>query len=255
MGKLDKKKFRKEAQREKDFLEEKDPFHDFEGSKSELFLLRLSHFAKKNRRSILIASFAVIVGLLAFISISEYGNYRNTRSTKAIEALEETFAKNSGLSTDKKIESYKKLSSDFNSQTSKLRISKALSDLYAKKQDYKNAAEHIEEASNFIKGLPEMEAYYLYIAATYREKTKEKEKAIELYSQAVAKIKTNREIPSFKAWALFHKARLQYNIGKKKEALEILKQVLQVDTKLPSPKLYQVKKIATYLLIKINKGP
>lgn len=254
MGKLDRKKIRSEVRKEKEAQEEKDPFHDFEGTKSELALLKFSRFLGQNRKNFFIGAFAIIVGMIAFISIAEYNDYRNERATRAIEALEDKLQKDSGSTVDKKITAYQKLFTDYGSGQLQLRVGKVLADLYAEKGEYKKAAEQLEKVTTGINDLPEIKAYYFYLCGNFREKAGQKEKALTNFQSAAALVKTNREVPSFKAWSFFQSGRLKYELGKKKEALKDLQKSLEADSKMPDPSLYEVKKLATYLILKINRG-
>ena len=77
---------------------------------------------------------------------------------------------------------------------------------------------------------------------------------MENYSIASSIIGSNRETPSFAAWLHFHIGRLQIAGGKKEEGLKELKKVLDSDSTSTDPALKKVRTLATYLILKTNKG-
>ncbi|MCB1156593.1 MAG: hypothetical protein KDK45_03750, partial [Leptospiraceae bacterium] len=201
--KFDRKKHRDELYYKHQEEKEQDPFKDFEGPRSELYLLKFSHFMSKYRKNIVIGILGFFLVIIFILSFFEVQRHRENSATLAIEELELKLEKESTLDINNKIQMYEKFRSEYSVASADLRSAKTLSDLLAEKGEFKKAAELLEKASTSINQPVELKAFYLYIAASHRESAGDTKVAQQNYNTVVQLIGKNREMPVFQAWSLY----------------------------------------------------
>ncbi|MBK8395192.1 MAG: hypothetical protein IPL26_08100 [Leptospiraceae bacterium] len=251
MAKFDRKKFREE-QFKKTRVEYNDPLENFEGSKTDLLFLKFSRFFSRNRTQFFIGIGIFIVAIVTIVAVGEYLDYRMNQATIQIEKVEKKHAKNFSLDTKTKIQEYESLLANYSSKESKLRIYKRISDLHVEAFEFSKAADYLEKAAELVGDSKEIKAYYYYVAGSHREQSKDNKLALQNYAKAASLVATNRETHSLSAWAHYQTGRLRLLNGEKEAAIKDLNKVLDIDSE--ASDMAEVKKLATYLLIKANKG-
>ena len=246
MAKFDRKKFREEQFKKSQQVEYNDPLENFEGSKTELLFLKFSRFFAKHRSQFFIGIGVFIAAIVTVVAVGEYLQYRTNQATIQIEKVEKRHAKNFSTDTNQKIKDYEALLDKYSSKEAKLRIYKRISDLQVE------AADYLEKAAELIADSKEIKAYYYYVAGSHREKAKDNKLALEDYTKASSLLANNRETHSLSAWTYYQTGRLRLLNGEKEAAIKDLNKVLDIDSE--ASDMSEVKKLATYLLIKANKG-
>jgi tetratricopeptide (TPR) repeat protein len=252
MAKFDRKKFREEQFKKSQQVEYNDPLENFEGSKTELLFLKFSRFFAKHRSQFFIGIGVFIAAIVTVVAVGEYLQYRTNQATIQIEKVEKRHAKNFSTDTNQKIKDYEALLDKYSSKEAKLRIYKRISDLQVEAFDFTKAADYLEKAAELIADSKEIKAYYYYVAGSHREKAKDNKLALEDYTKASSLLANNRETHSLSAWTYYQTGRLRLLNGEKEAAIKDLNKVLDIDTE--ASDMSEVKKLATYLLIKANKG-
>ena len=124
--------------------------------------------------------------------------------------------------------------------------------MYVEAFDFAKAADYLEKTADLVSDSKEIKAYYYYVAASHREKTKDNKLALENYSKAANLLTNNRETHTLSAWTYYQSGRLRLANGEKEAAIKDLNKVLDIDSE--ASDMAEIKKLATYLLIKANKG-
>ncbi len=251
MAKFDRKKFREE-QFKKSQVEYNDPLDNFEGSKTELLFLKFSRFFARHRSQFFIGIGVFIAAIVIVVAVGEYLQYRTNQATIQIEKVEKKHAKNFSADTNQKIKDYEALLEKYSSKEAKLRIFKRISDLHVEAFEFGKAADYLEKAAELITDSKEVKAYYYYVAGSHREKTKDNKLALDDYTKASALLANNRETHALSAWTYYQTGRLRLLNGEKEAAIKDLSKVLDIESE--ASDMAEVKKLATYLLIKANKG-
>lgn len=251
MAKFDRKKFREE-QFKKSQVEYNDPLDNFEGSKTELLFLKFSRFFARHRSQFFIGIGVFIAAIVIIVAVGEYLQYRTNQATIQIEKVEKKHAKNFSADTNQKIKDYEVLLEKYSSKEAKLRIFKRISDLHVEAFEFGKAADYLEKAAELIDDSKEIKAYYYYVAGSHREKTKDNKLALDDYSKASSLLANNRETHTLSAWTYYQTGRLRLLNGEKEAAIKDLSKVLDIESE--ASDMAEVKKLATYLLIKANKG-
>ncbi|MBE7412060.1 MAG: hypothetical protein L6Q54_05490 [Leptospiraceae bacterium] len=251
MSKFDRKKFREDLQRKAAEGPIEVPSGDL--SSVEIFFHKLSVFIKRNRIQVFSAILGIVVVIVLIISITEYIKYRENVATVEIEKIEKKHLQNPLIDIKDKIKDYEKYQKDFTLEKPFLRSSKVLSELYAKNGEFSKAAIALESAGKKIEDSKEIKAYYFYIAGNYRERANEMKEALQNYGISNSLL-TPKDTPSFSAWSLYSTARLKLLTGDKEGAKKDLAKVLEIDSPEFEENLKSVKELATYLIIKLNKG-
>ncbi|MDX1958399.1 MAG: hypothetical protein SFU98_07485 [Leptospiraceae bacterium] len=256
MAKSDKKKLREELFLKKKLAEVSvDPYADFTGTKTELAFLKLSDFMAKNRFKVFATLLILAVIMIAFVSIGEYIRSTENKAMIQAEALERKWEKNPTITNDEKIAQMEAFLNEHSSKNTKLLFSKRLGDSYLEKKEFAKAATYYETILSSIEEPKEMKAYFSMIAGNARENAKEFPKAGAHYSRATSLLMNNREANTFYAWALYSSARMKLLQDQKDAAKLELKKILDLEDKQTSgPYLNDVKQLATYLILSINKG-
>jgi tetratricopeptide (TPR) repeat protein len=230
------------------------PYADFQGTKTELFFLKVSGFMSRNRFKVFIGIIAFATILSAIAGFGEVMRYRENKATILAEQLELKFDKNPSLTVDAKIQEMEIFLKEHSAKNTTLRISKRLADAYTEKKDFSKSAILLEKIANTIEEPKEMKAYYFYLAGNARDNAKEPKVALDHFAKANSFLTNNRETPTFQAWTLYSMARMKYQEGQLDSAKADLKKILDIEEKYPGPYLNEVKQLATYLILKINKG-
>lgn len=251
MAKFDRKKYREE-QYKKSLVTYDDPLENFEGSKTELLFLKFSRFFARNRIQFFTGIGAFILIVVGFVVVGEWIQYNTNQATIQIEKLEKAHSKNFSIDTAKKIKDFEDLLKSYSSHDAKLRIYKRISDLYVESFDFVKAADYLEKAADLVNDSKEIKAYYYYVAGSHREKAKDIKLALNDFAKAATLISNNRETLSLSAWTHYQTGRLRLLNGEKDAAIKDLNKVLDIDSE--ANDISEVKKLATYLLIKANKG-
>ncbi|TGK18663.1 hypothetical protein EHO61_09325 [Leptospira fluminis] len=229
-----------------------DPYADLKGAERAFTIF----FAKvgEYRKQVLIGVAILLVTTVAVVGWNEYRADQFRKGTIAVEALEKKFLLNPGIDIAEKIKQYEELSSNYHSESLRIRISKTLGDLYARNGEFAKAGEKLEWAGKKIDELPEIKAYYFYIAGNYRESGGQFPQAESDFDTAVSLLNNRRNVSGFYAWSLYQSGRLKAKNGKKAEAKENLRKVLEQELSSPSDEYKSVRELATYLLVKLNQG-
>jgi tetratricopeptide (TPR) repeat protein len=254
MGKLDRKKFRKELKEKEILAKEENPYEDFEGSPVELFFVRVGNFISQNRVPFFGTIFGILLLIIAIVAWGEFRKYREDNATGDVERLERRHEKNPAVTLDDKIKDYEVFLEQHSTRNTNLRVSKVLADLYAEKKDFSKAAGHMEKAASLATELKEVQTFYYYIAGIYRDGAGESKLALENFQRASTSLGNNKEAPNLSAWIYFHLGRLKVAEGQKESGIADLKKVLDAEAKYEGPALAEVKQLATYLILKTNKG-
>jgi tetratricopeptide (TPR) repeat protein len=252
MAKFDRKKHREELLEKSKQETVKDKYEDFQGTKSELLLLKAGDFILEKRKEFLIGLAIIITIIVGVVGFKEFKEYRINSATEEVEKLDKKIAKNFSLTTANKIQEFEALLNKTSIKDGKLRIYKKLSDLHVQAFELNKAAEYLEKSGELISEPKELKAYYFYIAGNYREQNKEIPKAIENYSKACNFVGNNREIQSLSAWSHYNAGRLKLANGNSEAAIKDLNKVIDIESE--NLDIVEVKKLSTFLLLKLNKG-
>ncbi|MCZ8155970.1 MAG: hypothetical protein O9264_07615 [Leptospira sp.] len=240
-----------DKKREEELRAHQDEFADFQGSKSELYFLKFTHFLARNRKRVFIGLGIAFVILASLIGFFEYRDYRFQKNTVLFEDIQAKHKK-TNATPDIQIADLESFLANQSSGDMDLRVWKDLSRLYAEKANWEKAADYLERAGKKIDTPKEMKAYYFYLAGNYRDNQPDPVKALENFKIASSILETNSEVKSFKAWAFYHTGRLQLASGDKPGAKLSLEKVLKIDGS-DSENLDEVKLLTTYLLLKLGK--
>jgi tetratricopeptide (TPR) repeat protein len=253
MGKSDKRKPR--PQKEKpDYTFPDEELKEEDLGSVERFLINSSKFVQDNRLKVfggISIIFLILGGIVAF---GEYSKYRSSLATLEVEKLEKKFEKNPSVEDNQKILEMESFLKEHTSKNTTLRINKQLMDLYVKKEDYKNAANYAEKIASMIDIPVEIKAYFYYLAANYSENSNEVDRSLSMYEKTSNLISSNKEMNTMNAWTNFHIGRLNYDLGKKEEALNRFKKVLEIEADYMGTSLKKAQQMSTYMILKINKG-
>ena len=252
MSKFDRKKFREEQFKKSVELEVIDKYEDFQGTKTELLLMKTGDFILKHRINFIFGISILVLSVVLFVGIKEFLEYRINNATVEIEKVERKIAKNFNLTTQNKIQEYEKLLQQFSFKEAKLRIYKRLSDLHYESFDLVKASEYLEKSAELIEEPKELKAYYFYIAGTYRETSKDNVLALSDFTKASNFVTNNRETQSLTALCFYQAGRLKLLSGDKEAAQKDFNKVIDIESE--NPEVIEIKKLATFLLIKANKG-
>lgn len=252
MAKFDRKKHREELIEKSKQEIVVDKYVDFQGTKSELLLMKLGDFILDKRKEFLIGLVLIIAIIVSVIGFKEFKEYRINSSTEEIEKLEKKISKNFNLTTQNKIQEFEALLNKTSIKDGKLRIYKKLADLHVQAFEMNKAAEYLEKSGELISEPKELKAYYFYIAGNYREQNKEIPKAIDNFTKATNFVGNNREIQSLAAWSNYQSGRLKLSNGNSEAAIKDLNKVIDIESE--NPDVVEVKKLATFLLLKSNKN-
>ncbi|XDD49317.1 tetratricopeptide repeat protein [Leptospira sp. WS92.C1] len=230
-----------------------DPYADFQGSKLELALIRFFRAVATHIKQVLIGVGVLVVIVLAFVIYIQYQESQFEKGTIALEALDKKFRNNPSIDLKEKIKAYEEVSVQYSSKKLDLRLAKALSDLYSRNGEFQKAADKLEWAGKGIDEPTEIKAYYFYLAGNLREREGNFTLAETNFNTAATLLANTREANGFLAWSLYQTGRLKAKNGKKAEAIESLKKVLDQDIKTPATDYNTVKQYATFLLIQLNQ--
>jgi tetratricopeptide (TPR) repeat protein len=254
MSKFDRKKFREELRKKELEAMEKNPFENFEGSQTELFLLKVSHYIAKNKFIVLGILLSIVLAVAIAIGVDEYLKYKHENAVAEIEKIEKKHSKDPAITLDAKIQDYETFLQTHDSARINIRTFKSLANLYAEKKDFEKASSYMEKAANLASDVAEVQAYLYYSAGNLFEANKNYKKALENYSKASGLTFTNRELPNLNAMIYYSMARMKLEEGQKDAAVQDLKKLLEIEAKYENPVLSEAKQMATYLILKLNKG-
>ncbi|EPG76231.1 hypothetical protein LEP1GSC058_1270 [Leptospira fainei serovar Hurstbridge str. BUT 6] len=229
-----------------------DPYADLKGAERAFTIF----FAKvgEYRKQVLIGVVVLIVTTIAVVGWNEYRADQFRKGTLAVEALEKKFLLNPTIDLADKIKQYEEVAATYHSKSLNIRLSKIIGDLYARNGEFSKAATKLEWAGKEIDELPELKAYFFYIAGNYRESGNQFPEAEADYDTAVSLLNNRRNVAGFYSWSLYQSARLKAKNGKKTEAKENLRKVLEQEISSPSDEYKSVRELSTYLLVKLNQG-
>lgn len=230
-----------------------DPYADFQGSKIELALTKFFRAISFRIKEVLIGAGVVLIVILAVVIYVQYQDSQFEKGTIALEVLEKKFRSNPVVDLKEKIKAYEEISTQYSSKKLELRLAKTLSDLYSRNGEFQKAADKLEWAGKKIEEPTEVKAYYFYLAGNLREREGNLALAETDFSVSANLLANTREANGFLAWSLYQTGRLQAKNGKKTEAIESLKKVLDQEIKTPATDYNTVKQYATFLLIQLNQ--
>ncbi|MCB1142272.1 MAG: hypothetical protein H7A24_00210 [Leptospiraceae bacterium] len=226
---------------------------EVQGTPVELFFINIAKFIEKNRLRVFASVAGIFIVLGGIVAFGEYSRYREELATLEVEKLEKKFTKSPPTDESQKIKEMEDFLKEHSAKNANLRVSKQLIDSYAKKEDYKNAGFYAEKMSGLISEPPEVRAYFHFLAANYYENNKEPELALKQFEKASLLVSSKKDMAVMNAWIYFHTGRLQFDSGKKEEALGNFKKVLELESDHRSY-LEQPQQMSTYMILKINKG-
>jgi tetratricopeptide (TPR) repeat protein len=226
---------------------------EFQGTATELFFIKLSRKIQRNRLQVFAGVAVLFLAFSGVIGYLEYSAYKELKSTERLEEILDSWNSNPLLSVDSKIASMEKFYKDGASGSVHIRTAKILSDLYAIQKNYSKAAELLEKSGKGIEDLREPKAYFFFVAGNYRELANEKDLAIANYEISASLLENLREVPSFKSWTLYHIGRLKLEKGDKNGASASLRKVLSLEPGESQSDLEEVKKLSTFLLLKLSQ--
>jgi tetratricopeptide (TPR) repeat protein len=226
---------------------------DFQGTATELFYIKLTRKIQRKRIQVLAGVGVVFVIFASVVGYLEYSSFKEMKSTEKLELILESWTTNPLIPTKDKISVMENFHANDSSGDVSIRTSKILADLYVQEKDFTKAAELLEASGKKIDPLRESKAYYFFLAGNYRELAGEKDLALGNYETAASLVDALRETPSFKAWALYHVGRLKYEKGDKNGASDSLRKVLTLEPGDVQADLEEVKKLSTFLLLKLSK--
>jgi len=105
-----------------------------------------------------------------------------------------------------------------------------------------------------VKSPKEIKAYFYYLEGNFSEHAGDKKNSLEAYKKALEQINGKKELVVMNSWTLFQVGRLKYDLGDKEGSISDLKKVLELESDQLEFALRQPKLMATYLILKINKG-
>ncbi|MDV6234567.1 hypothetical protein CH379_002860 [Leptospira ellisii] len=230
-----------------------DPYADFQGSRMELVLIKFFRAVSYRIREVLIGAGAILLVVLVAVIYVQYQESQFEKGTIALEALDKKFRANPTIDLKEKIKSYEEVSAQYSSNKLQLRLAKILSDLYSRNGEFQKAADKMEWAGKKIDEPAPVKAYYFYLAGNLREREGNFALAETDFQTSSALLANTREANGFLAWSLYQTGRMQIKNGKKTEAAESLKKVLDQEIKTPASDYNTVKQYATFLLIQLNQ--
>ncbi|WP_078130110.1 hypothetical protein [Leptospira alexanderi] len=230
-----------------------DPYTDFQGSKVELALIKFFRAISNRIKEVLIGVGLILVVILVAVAYVQYQDSQFEKGTIALEALDKKFRANPTIDLKEKIQAYEEISAQYSSKKLELRLAKILSDLYSRNGEFQKAADKLEWAGKKIEEPTPVKAYYFYLAGNFREREGNFALAETDFNTSATLLANTREVNGFLAWSLYQTGRLQVKNGKKAEAAESLKKVLDQEIKTPASDYNTVKQYATFLLIQLNQ--
>ncbi|EMJ90921.1 tetratricopeptide repeat protein [Leptospira alstonii] len=230
-----------------------DPYADFQGNKIELTLIKFFRGIASRIREVLIGAGVIFVVILAVVIYVQYQDSQFEKGTVALEVLDKKFRANPSIDLKDKIKAYEEISAQYSSKKLELRLAKMLSDLYSRNGEFQKAADKLEWAGKKIDEPTEVKAYYFYLAGNIREREGNFTLAETDFNTSANLLANTREANGFLAWSLYQTGRMQIKNGKKTEATESLKKVLDQEIKTPATDYNTVKQYATFLLIQLNQ--
>lgn len=252
MGNKFQKKNLAQLKKEEEAILDRD-LEDFQGTSTELFFIKLTRRIQRNRIQVLAGLVAVFVILASVIGYLEYSSYKELKSTEKLENILESWTTNPLIPSKDKISVMENFHANDSSGAVKIRTAKILADLYVQEKNFAKAAELLETSGKKIDPLRESKAYYFFLAGNYRELAGEKDLALANYEISASLLDSLREAPSFKAWAIYQVGRLKYEKGDKNGASDSLRKVLNLEPGEAQADLEEVKKLSTFLLLKLSK--
>ncbi len=251
-SKFQKKKF-SQLKREEELILDRDLI-DFQGTKTELFFIKLGRKISRNRLPVFGGMLFLFILFGSFLGYIEYAAYKEAKATEKLEILIESWQKDLFLSPEKKIQQLETFRESEAYGLVHIRLAKTLSDLYAQIGNYTKAAELLEESAQNIKDLKEARAFYYFLAGSYRELANEKEKSLKNYEISSSLLEDLRETALFRGWSLFHAGRLNMELGNSDLGSEYLRKVLALEPGEARSDLTEVRKLSAYLLLKVSKS-
>lgn len=226
---------------------------DFDGTKTELFFIKLGRKIQRNRLQVfgsVLAVFLIVSGVLGYL---EYTDYRENKATQKLEVLLESWEKNPSVTPAVKIQVLENFLDEDSFGVVDIRVAKTLADFLSQEGEYAKAAKLLEDHGVKIEGYRESKAYYFYLAGNYRELAGDKDMALKDYETSSSLLENLRETPSFRAWSLYHSGRLNAEKGDNTKASESLKKVLLIEPGEAGTDLTEVKKLSTFLLLRMSQ--
>lgn len=250
------KKFQKknfaQLKKEEEAILDRD-LEEFEGTKTELFFIKLGRKIQRNRLRVFGSVLALVLIVSSVLGYLEYSDYREEKATEKLELILESWQKGESSSNQEKITLLRDFLENDSFGVVDTRVAKTLSDLLAEEGEYRKAAELLEVHAVKVSDLREAKAYYFFLAGNYRELADDKDLALKNYETSSTLLENLRETPSFRAWSLYHTGRLKSEKGDLAGAGDALRKVLLVETSEVGSDLTEVKKLATFLLLRLSQ--
>jgi tetratricopeptide (TPR) repeat protein len=225
---------------------------DFTGTAAELFFIKLGRRIQRNRVRVFLSFLGFFLVFGSVLGYLEYRDYQETKSTEELEIILEGFDRTL-TPVEERLDRLKTFHESSAYGAVKLRSGKLLADQYIALGNYSAAAGLMEETGKGIESLRESKAYFFYLAGNYRELGGETDLALANYETASRLLENLRETAAFRAWSLYQTGRLKLEKGDKAAAGDLLRKVLIIEPGEANSDLTEVKKLSTFLLLKLSQ--
>ena len=223
---------------------EEDPFEDFEGSLTELYLEKTLHWIRRNLRQILIASGVAVTALIVGVVILAWQQNIEKSSMLAFEKLLEKHGGGGGLSSAslalEDIENYEK---KFSTTDSHIRAALLKTKFLIENEEYEKAAKGCLFLAKNMESA-ELKAYFYLRGALLMERAKKTPEALRAY-QEVAKAETPSK--TVRLHARYGELRMLLSARRKADAKAVLERILKLD--IERPDLRKIQKQALALML------
>jgi tetratricopeptide (TPR) repeat protein len=232
----------KKEEEEKKMLEEQETLSPLDRFVSSAYL-----WFQNNRKQTYLGILAVTILIMTFVLVMEWKQYREEKSTEKLEAIL--------LKADSETnpEVWKTFLDQDASGKVNLRAKRYLAKSYLKNNEYEKSAILLEEVAQDIEEPILIKAIYFWLAGQVRELSGNWEKSAQDYEYASKLITNSAEAPLLYSNALYSLARVKVELGQKKQALESIEKVLNIDSGDKGYQLNRVREKSLYLLYKLKK--
>lgn len=252
MAKFDRKKFRENLRQEQQKSQEELELEN--KTPTERVLISILQVMRANRVKFLSGIVFLVLMFALVLGIRQFNQYRETQAILEAEKLEKKLEKTNNLEDTAKLLEMEAFLQKHKGKLAELRISKEAMDLHIKAGQFQKASEYSLTIANTIQTPPELKAYFFYIHASLCEEAGDKTRALDSYTKVLSQNAGKKDMAIMNTWSLFHMGRLKFESGDKEGAISELKKVLDMENEQLDFALRQPKLMATYLILKINKG-
>jgi len=252
MAKFDRKKFRDNLRQEQQKSQEEQELEN--KTPTERVLISILQVIRANRVRVLSGILFIVFIFALVLGIRQYNQYRENQALLEAEKLEKKLEKSNNIEDSAKLLEMEAFLQKNKGKLAELRVSKEAMDLHIKAGQYLKASEYSLIIANTLQNPPELKAYFFYVHGSLCEEAGDKAKALEAFSKVLSLNAGKKEMSVMNTWSLFQIGRLKFESGDKEGAISELKKVLDMENEQLDFALRQPKLMATYLILKINKG-